>query len=165
LQKANPYYLSGTLETMMRNLRRNAGLRFYGAIAFLIWALVPHYFQVLHAHNGGDRAHQHADISRADIQRAQHGHAHAQAPETRPEQGFQPSEAPGSVLLLSAADAGLHGHFGKDPNLAGTLLDIEPVSPDLPPSSQARVDYLAPALILFPLHTARGPPAPFSTLS
>lgn len=151
------------------NLRRIAKAqspraRFYLALGYLIWALLPHFNLIYHTHEGG--SHFHASFSPAEVAQANQvldalgpaALADAGTPEVG---GLEPAATAVAGAASMAADAasGLHGHYWEDANLAGLA--------SLPGFSLivaallllAMIRYQAPLFRFAGKLTARGPPA------
>lgn len=154
----------------MEKLKQIAGAnnprtRFYLALGYLLWALLPHFHLTYHSHAGG--SHFHATLAPSQIQQANQvldalGPA-ALAEAATPEVGGEALTAMAVVgaAVISAADAasGLHGHYWEDANLAG--LAALPYFQLLIAALLllALFRYQAPMFRFAGRLTARGPPA------
>ena len=149
----------------MDALRRIGKGRFYLALGYLIWSLLPHFHIVNHSHAGG--AHVHASFSTDQVRLANQvadnldpsempspeaadfggealpkASSHATPPEESPE-----SFSTGLHRLSSpTADAGRHGHFWEDPNLAGLVSGVSVVPFFIVLAVFVLAAYLAPSL-------------------
>lgn len=172
----------------LRHLRGNNRLRYHGALLLLLWSLIPHYFQVFHAHGGGDKAHVHHDLSRASKAANEHGHEHDAMPvsahtlaligeiQAARQDGFgeivttgmPPAHAEKAASApVDAQDENQepdsepgqhHSHIGEDLNVAG--LPSEGFEPirAVLPPEYFACACLSPAQGLEVWHPARGPP-------
>ncbi|MDQ3000643.1 MAG: hypothetical protein M3Y08_05220 [Fibrobacterota bacterium] len=158
-------------------LRRMGKGRFYLALGYLIWSLLPHFHIVNHSHAGG--SHTHASFSADQVRLANQvvdnlDPAELASPESPgfggealPKassrvigpQGSPEDFATGLHALSSQnADAGRHGHFWEDPNLAGLVSGVSRVTFTVAPALIALTRYLAPTLRSLRSAPARGPP-------
>lgn len=142
----------------------NPRTRFYLAIGYMLWALLPHFHLIYHSHAGG--SHFHATLAPSQVKQANQvldalGPA-VLADAAMPEVGGEalPALAIAGAAALSAADAasGLHGHFWEDANLAGlaALPGFQLLIAALLVLAMLR--YQAPLFRFAGRLTARGPP-------
>jgi hypothetical protein len=166
--------MAGTMKT----LRRTGKGRFYLALGYLIWSLLPHFHIVNHSHAGG--SHVHASFATEEVNLANRvvdnldpavtasskpaefgGEAlpRASLAGSRPD-GFPGASAIGvHALVPGNGDAGRHGHYWEDPNLAGIVSGFSKVHSAAAFAHVAGDAYLAPSLRSLRSAPARGPPA------
>lgn len=151
----------------MEKFSRMARGRFYLAMTYLVWSLIPHFHVLIHSHAGD--SHFHASYSATQVEMANRvletlGPEDAEAtPADFGGNGIRNSTAPAGSSSgdISRPDAGseMHGHFWEEPNLAG-LASLSPAAPlraDLVPAASPL--YQDPSLRVILRAAARGPPA------
>lgn len=162
----------------MRALRRIGKGRFYLALGYLIWSLLPHFHIVNHSHAGGSHVHESfsTDQVRMANQVVDHldpaetasskpagfgGEALPKAPvaDSRPEGSPQDFPIGAHAFSQENAEAGRHGHYWEDPNLAGIVSGVSAITFAAAHAHSAPVAYLAPTLRSLRSAPARGPPA------
>jgi hypothetical protein len=163
----------------VRTLRRIAAGRdpqaaFYLALAYFLWAIIPHFHVLVHSHAGG--AHSHAALSGAQVRLANRlldglgpaglagsadgdiGGQETSASGGEP-RGRAVAPVAGETAMAAGNEAHWHAHYWEDANLAGAA--------SLPIFALAcaaallyfAVRYLPPALGPSGSAPARGPPA------
>lgn len=145
-------------------LARNPRIRFYLALGYLLWSILPHFNLIYHTHAGG--SHFHATLSPTQVAQANRvlealGPAALAATVPTEVGGLELSVASVGGALLAAADAasGLHGHYWEDANIAG-LVSLPLLSLLLSALALlALARYQAPLFRFAGRLTARGPPA------
>jgi hypothetical protein len=162
----------------MEKIEGMARGRFYLALAYLIWTILPHFHVLFHSHAGG--AHFHATFTPTQVrmanrvldglgpsalataQEADVGGEAAQAASADPLAEAATAWAPGAAALSAgAAGSGLHGHYWEDANLAGILglFFAALIATRYFSRSFSRAE--APDARPMGFRLARGPPLPF----
>jgi hypothetical protein len=157
---------------MIKQIKRmasadNLRVRFYLALGYLVWALLPHFNLIYHTHAGG--SHFHATLSPTQVKQANAmlealGPA-ALAEAATPEVGgldlaaSVASTFTGAALRAADAASGLHGHYWEDANLAGlaSFPGFSLITAAL--LLLAMIRYQGPLFRFAGKLTARGPPS------
>lgn len=152
----------------MGKLGRMGRGRFYLALTYFLWSLLPHFHVLTHSHAAG--SHSHASLSAAQVDLA-----------NRVLENLGPAELPdaeaaevgggltagdvrppgGSHAALAPVRSGseLHGHFWEDPNLAGLVSRDHALPFCAALIALAFASYASPSLRILHRAAARGPPA------
>lgn len=134
---------------------------FYVALAYLLWAIVPHFHLLIHSHAGG--AHSHAALTGAQVRLANRvldglGPAGLSATGEIGGMEIPTVRAAGEPTFAVGSDRALHAHFWEDSNLASLaslpLFALACAALLLFFASR----YLSPALSLQGSALPRGPP-------
>lgn len=152
----------------MDNFSRMSRGRFYLALTYLVWSLLPHFHILIHSHAGD--SHFHAAYSATEVETANRVLETLASESGNSEQsaGFGGIHKPDTRYSAGSATGGisrpqsgseLHGHFLEDPNLAGLASPIQSISPSsvLAPSNPR--SYQDPSVRAVRPASARGPPA------
>ena len=153
----------------MQYFRKSPRVRAYLALAFLLWAIFPHFQLLIHSHVGGEKGHFHTTLSKTDMENA---NLILQTLEGLENQKEEKSDSQNSEALappahknifsgLSFSDKkpfSLHSHYFEEANVAGigTYLDII-TPPAIEPEYTATI-YHAPPFLFHSLCQARAPP-------
>jgi len=152
----------------MEKLGRMARGRFYLALTYLVWSLLPHFHVLIHSHAGD--SHFHAAYSATEVETANRvmetlGTGYS---DTGSQAGFGGEAKPASSSTvgsssgdISRPDPGseLHGHFLEDPNLAGLASQAQSIPSRSFLASPAASRYQEPSFCGIGRPSARGPPA------
>jgi hypothetical protein len=161
--------IGGYFIAMRSGMEKFSGMargRFYLAMTYLVWSLLPHFHILIHSHAGD--SHFHASYTATQVETANQvlenlgSEDEAAAPADFGGKAKRlPIDKHGSSsgeFSAHAAGSELHGHFWEDPNLAGLVSESQPTLLCGFPVSQALFPYLAPALHDIGYADARGPP-------
>jgi len=131
--------------------------RFYAALGFLLWSVLPHFSAYVHSHRPGKEAHSHRSLSKTQVELAQRlavsaGEAFGEGA-LSPAFGLEEGNAASGIPIpqgpaLSESPWLLHGHFQDDANATLT-----------PWTAGARLVHVPPdpAPDVFPSHPLRRP--------
>ena len=146
---------------------KGAQLRFYAALGFLLWSVLPHFSAYVHTHSRGQGGHTHGSLSKSQVELAQRlavsaGEVFGDSA-LSPSFGLSEENVPAEIQVphgaaLSGSQSLRHGHFQDDANATSTPWTPGDRLIHVPPD---------PAPAAFPSHPllravrespARGPP-------
>lgn len=146
---------------------RHPRARFYLALVFLIWSVLPHFHVLIHSHAGGPHVHASFSAEETDLaNRVLEGLGPAGLPDADSETGAAADGAmrgrasAGETALASGGEAASHGHFWEDANLAGAAALPASALPAVLVIALILARYLPPGLRPSGAAPARGPPSP-----
>lgn len=145
---------------------RGPKLRFYLALGFLLWAVMPHFSLTIHAHQGDGPEHGHSILDRAQLSLAEnlseaatvsYGASAVQAEFGLAEFGLFIHATPDQPAF-AASGLRYHGHYQEDANAVATYL-FPNHKTHLPAPAIASASLpVAPLNPSFLENPARGPP-------
>lgn len=146
---------------MRARLLQDSQLRFYLAMAFLLWSVLPHFSVYRHAHTGSS-GHEHATLTPAQVQLANQV-ALALPADAEPDFGGEsvPLSRSGAEepSLNPDPEVRIHAHFQQDPNVHAQGIAPRDIAPDSPPALFLSARPSAPDLGWRFEQQARGPPS------